>query len=292
MKKDNQLAAGLRAQSKRAIADMVALAQTEGCIPIAASAFDHNPDLINTPTGIVDLRTGKLLPHDPEGLHMKCTSVGPDFGMLTPRFDAFMQEVFSHDETVIDFMTAWLGYCLSGRTSEEKLLFLMGAGANGKSVLMKLLLALMGDYAASVAMSSLMQQRPGAIRSDLAALQGVRLAVANEGNRGDVMDTAIVKGLTSGDPLTVRRLYGEPFTYTPAAKFMIASNHRPQVDGDDSAIWRRFEVVPFQRQFQPHEQDQRLFEKLLAEGPGILACQSASNRDPLSARKRDPLCVA
>lgn len=270
MKKETMLMAGMKAQSRRSMSDMITLAPSEVGMTVSVSAFDHNPDLLNTPNGIVNLRTGEIAPHDPSQLHMKCTAVAVDFDCPTPRFDEFMQEVFCGNQAVIDFVMRWLGYCLTGRTSEEKMLFLAGVGANGKSVLVNLMLRLMGDYASAMAMATLMQQRPGAIRNDIAALQGVRLAVANEGNRGDVMDTAAVKSLTSGDPQTARKLYGEPFTFTPQAKIMLVSNNRPQVDGEDQAIWRRIGVVPFQRQFQPHEQDHGLAAKLFAEGPGIL----------------------
>ena len=84
------------------------------------------------------------------------------------------------------------------------------------------------------------------------------------------MDTALVKCMTGGDSITARRLYQEYVTFTPQFTPVIVSNHMPEIDADDPAIWRRLFILPFQRVFQPHEQDQHLARKLEAEMPGIL----------------------
>ena len=45
-----------------------------GIVERKVDELDADPDLINTPSGVVDLRTGELLPHDPALLMTKITS--------------------------------------------------------------------------------------------------------------------------------------------------------------------------------------------------------------------------
>ncbi|MEI5579628.1 hypothetical protein, partial [Streptomyces brasiliscabiei] len=44
-----------------------------GILERSAADFDAHPDEINTPSGIVDLRTGELRPPDPARMHTKVT---------------------------------------------------------------------------------------------------------------------------------------------------------------------------------------------------------------------------
>lgn len=262
-------AAALRAQSASGIRAMMQLARTEPGIPLSAAKFDADADVINTPSGIVDLRTGKLQPPAPDAMHSRSSAAPYIPNAPCPLFEAFLIQTFL-DELTVRFVQRYFGYCLTGRTDEQKVNFASGAGANGKSVLYNLIVGCLGSYAKYTPMSTFVQRRCGSATNDLAALMGVRLVVANEGNPGQVLDTALVKGMTGGDPITARFLFREFVTFTPRFKPVIVSNHLPEIDGNDPAIWRRVLVTPFPRVFSDEEQDPRLAEKLKAELPGIL----------------------
>jgi hypothetical protein len=62
-------------------------------------------------------------------------------------FAAFLRRVLADDDDLLDFMQRWVGYTLTGRTSEHAMLIPYGTGANGKSTLAELLRDLLGDYA-------------------------------------------------------------------------------------------------------------------------------------------------
>ncbi|OQW45357.1 MAG: hypothetical protein A4S16_13445 [Proteobacteria bacterium SG_bin6] len=68
-----------------------------------------------------------------------------------------------------------------------------------------------------------------------------------------------------------RFLFKEFITFHPSFKLFLATNHLPQVNVNDPAIWRRIRTIPFNRVFAAHEQDRELAEKLKAEQAGILA---------------------
>ena len=46
------------------ITSAIRMAETTRVVSILANQLDAHPELINTPTGIVDLRTGAVKPHD------------------------------------------------------------------------------------------------------------------------------------------------------------------------------------------------------------------------------------
>ena len=84
------------------------------------------------------------------------------------------------------------------------------------------------------------------------------------------MDTAFVKQIAGGDSITARANYGDPITFKPEAKLWISTNDMPEIRATDYAIWRRIVPIPFLASFSVSDRDEKLEEKLLAEGPGIL----------------------
>ena len=144
-------------------------------------------------------------------------------------------------------------------------------GANGKSTFLNTLQALFGDYAASVPMQSLMEQKYGSQQTnDLAHLLGQRLVTASEGEQGQKLAESKVKLMTGGDVLSCRHLYRDLFEYKPQFKLWIATNNLPTITGTDEAIWRRIRVIPFSITIPPADQDKTLTSRLAAELPGIL----------------------
>jgi putative DNA primase/helicase len=130
---------------------------------------------------------------------------------------------------------------------------------------------LLGDLAATAAFDTFARARGNrGPRNDLARLHRMRLVVAAESGEGRRLDEATVKSLTGGDTVTARFLYGEHFEFRPQFKLCLVTNHRPRVDGDDDAIWRRLRLVPFEECFIGRE-DRSLSADLEAELPGILA---------------------
>jgi len=91
-----------------------------------------------------------------------------------------------------------------------------------------------------------------------------------ETEAGKQLAESRVKGMTGGDPITARFLYGEYFQYMPQFKLFMATNHRPRIQGTDNGIWRRIHSIPFDVAIPKEDQDPLLAEKLRAEAPGIL----------------------
>jgi putative DNA primase/helicase len=178
--------------------------------------------------------------------------------------------VFAGDTELIAFVRRLVGYALTGDTREHALAVLHGSGANGKTTFIETIKRLLGGFATTAAFDTFMRRREHGPRNDLARLHRARLVVASESGEGRRLDEATLKQLTGGDRIAARFLYGEYFEFTPEFKLVLVTNHRPRVDGDDDAIWRRLRLVPFEASFEGRE-DRGLPAKLERELPGILA---------------------
>ena len=97
---------------------------------------DPHPWLLNCSNGTVDLRTGTLGPHQRGHRITKLCPVEYHPEATTPRWLQFMNEAFSGDSTLVDYMQWALGYSLTGCVDYHVFFALHGHGANGKSTLL------------------------------------------------------------------------------------------------------------------------------------------------------------
>lgn len=221
--------------------------------------------------GVIDLRAAELIPPSPHYMISKRANITFFKDAPCPRWLRFLDEVFLGDRDMIEYIQRCVGYSLTGEMTEQCFFILHGHGANGKSVFTEVLRALLGEYGAAVDFGMFLANESTAVRNDLAALQGKRLVVASESAQGARLDEATIKKITGGDPLTVRFLFKEHFTYNPQFKIWLVTNHQPVITGTDNGIWRRVRMIPFEAKFQGAAADSALPKKLKAELPGILA---------------------
>ena len=232
-----------------------------------SEVWDADAWLLNTPGGIVDLLSGRLLPHDPERYMTKLAAIAP--GGECPLWRQFLAEITDGDTELQGFLQRVAGYALTGSTREHALFFLHGAGGNGKGVFVNTLTAILGDYARVAPVETFTATKNDRHPTDLAMLRGARLVAAQETENGHGWAEAKIKALTGGDKITARFMRQDFFTYTPAFKLMIAANHKPSLSAMNEAIRRRFHLIPFAVTIiNPNKE---LPEKLRAEWPGILA---------------------
>jgi putative DNA primase/helicase len=218
-----------------------------------------------------NLRTGASRSPRPEDMNTKCG--GADLaapGTPCPMWMKFLRRVTKDDEELIGFLKRFCGYCLTGITSEQVLLFIYGTGANGKSVFVSTVSGIMGTYATVAPMEMLLASKNERHPTEVAKLMGARLVTAHELAGGRRWDEDKIKLLTGGDKLTARFMRQDFFEFTPKFKLMIFGNHKPSLRNVDEAIRRRLLLVPFTITIPPAERDPDLAEKLKAESGAIL----------------------
>lgn len=268
----NSLVAFAKATSSdKGIAHMLSLARSEPGIPILPSALDTDPWLFNLQNGTLDLRTGKLREPRREDFITKLCPVAYDIDADCPRWCQFVSEIMDGNQELIDFLRRLAGYWLTGSVRDHVLPIFYGVGANGKSVLLNTLLAVLGpDYAMKAPSDFLLAKRGDSHPTEKADLFGMRLTVCIETEIGRRLAESLIKELSGGDRVRARRMKENFWEFAPTHKLVIASNHLPKVRGTDHGIWRRLRVVPFLIVIPEEQQDKQLEQKLLAELPGIL----------------------
>jgi putative DNA primase/helicase len=260
----------VESESARRLNAAVSLATSEPGIAVKVAELDSNPMLFNVANGTLDLASGTLRAHAAEDMITKRSPIAWNPQASCPVFIAYLDRVLAGDAELIAFMQRAIGYTLTGRTDEQVLFLLYGAGANGKSVLLELLLHLTGDYGAKADFSTFLSGKRDGPRNDLAALVGARFVSASEAGEGRKFDEATVKAITGGDSITSRFLFQESFTYRPQFTLWLAANAKPDVQSVAEAWWRRIRLIPFAVTIPEAERDPRLLDQLISELPGIL----------------------
>lgn len=237
----------------------------------AASTDIWDADLwsLNTPGGVVDLRTGILVPHRRVDANTKIATATPRGEC--PAWQDFLATVTRNDAELEAYLQRVVGYCLTGVTGEHALFFLYGTGANGKSVFVTTISGMLGDYATVAPMDMFMAATGERHPTDMAGLRGARLVTATETEQGRRWAESKLKALTGGDKITARFMRQDFFEFVPQFKLVVAGNHKPAIRNVDEAMRRRLHLIPFTVTIPPAQRDKTLSEKLLAERDGIMA---------------------
>lgn len=246
------------------------LARSDRRMAATVDQWDSDPWLLNTPGGLVDLRTGKVREHDPEAYCTMSAAVAPSERAECPRWQGFLEDVTEADADLIDFLQRMLGYCLTGQTTEHALFFLHGGGGNGKSTFLDTVTGVLGNYAKNAPMETFTASHSDRHPTELAMLRGSRLVTAVETEEGRRWAESRIKALTGGDPITARFMRQNFFTFVPNFKLLVIGNHKPRLHAVDEAMRRRLHLVPFEATFKGDKLVKDMPAKLREEAPGIL----------------------
>ncbi|RWO41386.1 phage/plasmid primase, P4 family [Mesorhizobium sp.] len=240
-----------------------------------SDAWNRDPWLLGTPGGTVDLRSGRLHPGKPDDRISRLTAVAPvdlatfDPARHCPVWIAFLDQALGRDAAAIRFLQQWGGYSLTGDTREQVLLFVYGPGGSGKGTAINTIADVLQEYAVNVGMETLTAAKHDRHSTEIARLDGSRMARASETEKGRAWAENRIKTLTGQDKVTARFMRQDDFEFLPQFKLTIFGNNRPSLRDVDAAIRRRFMVLPFDH--PPAQKDVTLPERLKAEYPGILS---------------------
>jgi len=283
-------------------------------LAVNGRVWDQHPRELPVANGLVDLATGELAPGRPEHFIRRASPVAYDPDAQCPSWEAFLAQILDEDgerapqdarQSRATFLQRYFGMAMVGEVIEHKVLVLAGAGGNGKGTLAELLGEAIGpDLSVPVEAELLLDQgktrNSAGPSSDIANLRGRRLVWCSETNPGRRMDTARVKWLSGGDKLTARLPYEKrSIEFEPTHHLVLVTNHKPNVDADDPAVWRRLLVCWFRLEFvdrEPEKPNERLRDSglkasLREEMPGILRWLVQGAQDFLAFGLAVPLAV-
>jgi len=263
----------VKTQSKAKLESILSLASAHPMISHSQADLDKNDNHFGVQNGVLELDSGIFregVPADYITRQSRAEWLGGDEDVGCPNWEKFLSDV-QPDQDVRHWLQKFAGYMLTGHADEQIFTVFQGNGANGKSVFVEVMKMVLGGYAKTVQFDTFTENDKSAIRNDLAALDKIRLVVAQEGPEGARLDEGIVKQLTGQDEVTARFLHREFFTYKPKFKIVLVTNHKPVISGSDNGIWRRVVLVPWPVTISEEMRDKRLQDKLADELPGILA---------------------
>ncbi|WP_334189418.1 DNA primase family protein [Noviherbaspirillum sp.] len=232
---------------------------------------DRFPDAatnkITLTNGTLNTDTGELEPHSHENYHRSGMPFAYDPEAKCVLFLKTLDDIFLGDddkEMKIMKLQEWTGCLLTPMVKFQVMMWLYGAGANGKSLIMHVIRALLGaQNVCSIPLSQLGARFIGA------ELEGKLANIVDEIATNALMQEEELKKIISSDPILVERKGKDPYFFSPTARIMAATNTLPPSKDSTHGLDRRLMILTFNRTFKPEEMDRDLVAKLVQELPGI-----------------------
>jgi putative DNA primase/helicase len=226
-------------------------ALTRGIVTVDANRFDADPDLLNTPSGVVDLTTGGLLAHDPGLLMTKVTAADYAPGAKSQLWTDALGALPANQH---EWYQRRMGQAATGyMPPDDVLLVCQGGGENGKTTLNGTIAHVLGDYAVPLSDRVLLAD-PSAHPTELMDLKGARLGLIEETPEARRLNVNRLKKTVGTQQITARYIARDSVTFTNTAAITISTNYRPVVEECDHGTWRRMLLVVFPYRFRkPHQ---------------------------------------
>ena len=161
-----------------------------------------------------------------------------------------MAKLFT-DENLRKYMWEHAASIIIGRNTNQTFQIYTGSGANGKSMFVDLMNAILGEYSQGLDIAVFTQKRASAGKAtpEIASLAGARFVHMEEPSKGDKINEGILKQYTGNDLIKARQLYGDPFEFRPQFNLVCCCNDMPEFKSSDGGTWRRVRVCPFESKF-------------------------------------------
>jgi len=232
--------------------------------------FDIHRNFINLQNGMLNIDACDLTSHSPDFKSSIQIPLKYDPNAECPDFLNFLKSIFEGNQEIINVIQEIFGYCLSSNTSAQKAFIFYGRGANGKSILSKVLMRLIGE--ANVSTIPLSELEKPFARYQLVG-KTLNLATENEVSAHGISTTHF-KAIVGGDPITVEKKFEQSISYSPNVKMVFSLNTLPKTKDRSYGFQRRLLIIPFNRTFKDSDTDtingDVLLNKLYEELPGIL----------------------
>lgn len=222
-------------------------AQFADLVTVDVRMFDTDPHVINTASGVVDLRTGQRITDEASGYFSYCIPTEFVPNASATGWTTFLSNTVGDYAEIADWLQMAAGYSISGMTNEECMFYLHGPARSGKGTFTQSILAMLGrPLSSGVDFSTFTRKRDGNSQNfDLAPLRAARFLAASESGRYETLNEAVVKQITGNDPISAAFKHRDMFSFTPMFKVWLSSNHPARGDVDDDAFWGRIRVIAF-----------------------------------------------
>tara|TARA_R110002167_G_scaffold308417_4_gene513240 strand:- start:3006 stop:4217 length:1212 start_codon:yes stop_codon:yes gene_type:complete len=233
--------------------------------------FNCNTDWMTFANCKYNIRTNQVAENSKHDLSTILLDYDYDKDAVCPKIDKTLHQIFNNDQKCVDLFYTIAGMCLSRNTKHHMSFIFYGVGANGKSVCLDLLKAMIGK-----ANFSVVELDKFADQRSVAPLHGKLANFASEisGNMKGAED--VFKKVAAGEEITAKLLYKDEFSFTPFSTLVFASNKFLRTTETSDGLLRRLRFLDFPMKFvdnpkAPNElrKDINLMDNLLDEIPGL-----------------------
>ena len=217
-----------------------------GFLEVEDDVLDGHVDMLNAKNGVIDLKTGDLLPHDPSYYFTKQTICAYEPNAKHPDWNKALEAIPAY---AYDYVHTLFGQGCTGFTlSEDIALVLGGGGSNGKSTICDLCLKVLGKFAVSVS-SNLLTARDSDHTTEITDLVGKRFALLEEFPMGGSINVNRLKRIIGTTEITGRRMRQDNQTWEATHTMVMTTNSELNIPSGDGGTWRRLVKINFPYRF-------------------------------------------
>lgn len=214
------------------------------------------PDKIVCNNGLLDIMTLQLEPFDSTYIAVNKIPINYNPAAKSKVVDHVLNKISCGDQQLRLLIEEMVGYPLLRRPEMGKCFILTGRGSNGKSTLLDMITAMLGDEnIASIGMEEIEQ------RFKTAEIMGKLANIGDDISNGYMAENSKFKKLVTGEPLIVERKGVDPFKMRNYGKLIFSANEIPRVNDTSNGLSRRLVLVPFNANFSSNDPDYDPFIK-------------------------------
>lgn len=169
----------------------------------------------------------------------------------------FLKDISCNNEELENVICECLGCMLAPTNHFGKIFIWYGNGANGKTVLVKVMQTIMGSLLTNCNILKI---------NDRFTLSRAYKGIANitdDVGVTTIKETGLLKSIIDGSEIEIERKYYDPIKWQPNSQFVMCCNQVPSIKDTTKGMLRRLAFIPFDLQLKESEVDRDLFNKLL-----------------------------
>jgi putative DNA primase/helicase len=231
------------------------------------------PPVINVANGEIWLAEDgsvELRSHRPDSHLRHCLDVPYDPDAKCSEYDRAVAEIFASADKPEDLVRHWnefVGYVIQPRRHIPVIMILLGGGDNGKTVLIRTVVRLLGTSLVEAQRVDNLDKN----RFAMGSLFGKLLYVDDDVRAGARLPDGILKTISEAKEVTGEYKYKPSFNFTVRTVPVLLCNNIPSLADLSHGMLRRLQVIPFDRTFTGDDKDATLFDRIWAsELPGVL----------------------
>jgi phage/plasmid-associated DNA primase len=221
-----------------------------------ADKLDSNMGVLAFKNGLVDLQTGKFregilssdfltetIPHD----YSASSKVAKDY------VKSVLLKILNNNEKHLEYFLSVIGYTFIGKANLEKSIYfcidksIEGKGDNGKSFFFEILTVLMPNYVCKTK-SNILEDGNAKVHKQLVGLKGKRLVWIDEYGKKKT-NAELLKSIGDGTQIENEVMFGTTQIIKVFFKMFILSNHIPNIDPNETAVYNRYKQISFGSHF-------------------------------------------